>query len=115
MEKIDFADWLRAEIEERGWSQSDLARTSKISPTQIARILSRERNAGNEAIVAIAHAFKLPPEQVYRAAGILPPAPEINEIIEQILHETQDMPEMDQQEILAFIRMKNNLRASRKK
>lgn len=34
-------------------------------------------------------------------------------MIEQILNETQDMPEIDQQEVLAFIRMKNNLRKQR--
>lgn len=110
---MDFADWLREQMKIRDWSQADLARASHISPTQIARILSRERNVGNDAIIAIARALQLPPEQVYRAAGILPPAPEINELIEQIIHETQTLPENDQQEILAFIRMKNNLRKQR--
>lgn len=112
---MDFSDWLREQIELRDWSQADLARASHISPTQIARILSRERNVGNEAVIAIAFAFKLPPEQVYRAAGILPPATETTELIEQMIHDVKDLPEQDQQEILAFIRMKQNFRQRRKK
>ena len=105
-----FADWLIQELVKRDWSQSDLSRNAKISTSQITRILNGQRNAGEDALKAIAHAFRLPPEQVFRAAGFLPPAPNINEDIEQILHEIEKLPKDDQREVLAFIRMKNNLR-----
>lgn len=110
-----FAEWILHELEVREWSQSDLARNSNISTSQITRILNGQRNAGEETVRAFAKALKLPPEQVFRAAGLLPPKPEVNELIEQIIHETHDMPEIDQQEVLAYIRMKNNLRKKQQK
>lgn len=111
----NFGEWLRDELAQHGISQTELAYKIGVTPAQVSRIISGERSTSNEVLVNIAHILKLPPEQVYRAAGILPPESEINELVEQIVHETTDMPEQDQQEVLAFIRMKNNLRAQRKK
>jgi len=68
-----------------------------------------------ETLSALAKALEIPQITILRKAGILPPAPEANELVEQIVHETSNMPEQDQQEILAFIRMKNNLREKGKK
>ncbi len=111
-----FANWLIVQMQERDWSQSDLARASGLTRQTISYYLSEKSKAPDEnALSKIAHAFKLPVEQVYRAAGILPHTPDINETIEQILHDVEGMPEQDQQEILAFIRMKNNLRRQRNK
>jgi len=115
MSILAFSTWLQSELDNRGWRPTDLAKRSSISDTTVSRILRGERNADIETLKAFAHAFKLPPEQVYRAAGILQPKPDMNEIIEQILHDIQDLPEADQQEVLAYIRMKNNLRNQRKK
>lgn len=108
-------DWLRTELETRRISQTELAFMIGVRPAQVSRIISGERSTTAETLQGIARAFKMPLQQVYRAAGILPPAPEVNEMIEQILYEIGDLPEADQQEVLAFIRMKNNLRTQRKK
>lgn len=115
MNTVDFSLWLQEQIDDKGWKPTDLARRSHISDAAVSRILKGERKADVETLSSFAHALKLPPEQVYRAAGILPPAHELDELVEQIIHETTDLPEQDQQEVLAFIRMKNNLRAQRKK
>jgi hypothetical protein len=58
----------------------------------------------------IACALKLPVEEIYRAAGFLPRPPHINETIEEIMYEMEGMSEEDRQEVLAFVRMKDNLR-----
>ncbi|HLE52678.1 MAG TPA: helix-turn-helix transcriptional regulator [Anaerolineales bacterium] len=108
---VTFANWLNEKMREHNWSQSDLARASGLTRQAISYYLSQKSKQPDEfALQRIAHALKLPPEQVYRAAGILPPKTSTDEMIEQILHEVSKLPKTDQEEILAFIRMKNNLR-----
>ncbi len=110
-----FGSWLLKEIESRDMSQSDLARACEITTAQMSRIISGERNAGKETIAKIARAFKLPPETVFRAAGLLPPQSPENEIIEQITHLTQELPTYEQQDILEFVKMRHRLAEERGK
>ncbi len=112
----DFVNWLIAQIQARNWSQADLARASGLNKQSIHYYLTQSAKPPHaHALAKIAYALDLPVEEVYRAAGFLPQPPEINETIEEILHEVEDMPKQDQQEVLAFVRMKNHLRQQRKK
>jgi transcriptional regulator with XRE-family HTH domain len=107
----NFSDWLSTKMREREWSQSDLARAAGLTRQAISYYLSEKSKQPDEfALQRIAHALKLPPEQVYRAAGILPQKPDLDEEIEQIVHEAAKLPKADREEVLAYIRMKNNLR-----
>lgn len=106
----NFGEWLVQELEDRELSQSDLARMSGLSRGTLSNIISGARGRGPESLSAIAKALKLPTEKIYRAAGLLPPAIKADEDMEQILHEIAKLPKDDQREVLAFIRMKNNLR-----
>jgi len=100
----------------RSWSQADLARASGLNRQVISSYINlRRTNPEPDALLAISHALKLSPITVFRKAGIDLPETNMSEMIEQILHEISDLPEADQQEVLAFIRMKNNLREQRKK
>lgn len=54
----------------------ELARRSGLTATTISDIEGDKANIGQQACNAIARAFNLPPEEVFRRAGILPPAPE---------------------------------------
>jgi transcriptional regulator with XRE-family HTH domain len=68
-----FSEWLLLTLENKGWSQADLARAAKVSRSSISEIISGHRQVGRGTATSIANALKLPPEQVFRAAGILPP------------------------------------------
>jgi transcriptional regulator with XRE-family HTH domain len=70
---ISFSEWLLLMLENRKWSQADLARAAKVSRSAISEIISGQRQVGKRTATAIAQALRLPPEQVFRAAGILPP------------------------------------------
>ncbi len=112
----NFVNWLTAQMQARNWSQADLARASGLNKQSIHYYLTKSTKSPHaHALAQIAHALDLPVEEMYRAAGFLPHASEINEIMEEILHEMKDMPKRDQQEVLAFVRMKNNLRRQQKK
>lgn len=71
----DFRDWLLQTLEEQGISQSELARRAGVSRAAISDIISGRRGIGKDAATSIARALKIPPETVFRVAGILPPDP----------------------------------------
>ena len=66
-----FSDYLIMELNKRGWSQADLARASRLSTAVISNLINNKRNPGKTTCSAIAHAFRVPKEEVYRAAGLL--------------------------------------------
>ena len=72
----NFSGWLQEELKKRGMSQADLSRKSGLSTAAVSRIMGGSRGVGAEACTAIARALKLPPETVFRQAGLLPWEPE---------------------------------------
>lgn len=70
-----FSQWLNTELTDRGWSFRELSRRSGISTTHISEMANDRRAVGFDSCVSIARAFGLPPEQVLRRAGKLPPQP----------------------------------------
>ncbi|MCZ7570759.1 MAG: hypothetical protein M5U01_19540 [Ardenticatenaceae bacterium] len=78
---MDFVHWLQQELVQRGWTQADLVKSAKsrgypLTSAQLSRILSREQEAGMSSVIAIAHGFDLPREEVFRARGWLLSEPE---------------------------------------
>lgn len=105
-----FGTWLKIQLDEKGISQAELARRIQMQPSQVSHIISGERGTTPEGYLAIARALSLPPEIIYRAAGLLPPKPETDEQVEEIMHEATQLNEAEREELLAYIRMKRNLR-----
>ncbi len=101
-----FGDWLSTEMKNRGMTQSELARKANISQAAISHILSNRRNPGNGLCESIARALRLPPELVFRKAGLLPPAVPQDEYQEELLHLLQQLPPEERQEILELVRFK---------
>jgi len=96
MDKIGFAEWLTYEIEKRGLTKAEFAKQSGLSASHITRITSGEQTPGSDAIVGIARALKLPPEDVFRrVAGIK--NNEENEEVEQLAYRISKLPAEDQQ------------------
>ena len=84
MEK--FILWLEEKLVERGWSQSDLSRHSNLSRATISNVLSGKRKPGIEFLVAIANSFKIPPEDVFRAAELFPSTKNMDRELVKILN-----------------------------
>ena len=103
-----FANWLLAELEQRGWTQADLARRAGISKTSISDLISGRRNIGTDLATNIAKGLHVPVGEVYRAAGLLPQEKKIDEDIEQIVHELQDLTREEKREFLSYIRWRTN-------
>lgn len=99
-----FSDWLLRQLEEHGWSQSDLARASGLTRSTISYYLSPKSKSPDEtALRKIAHALKLPIDLVYEKAGILPSKPELSAIKRKLAHLAQELPDSDVEIAIALL------------
>jgi len=100
----DFVNWLIDEMNKRGWSNSELARRAGVVHSTISMILSGKSNPGNDLCVGIAKALKIPPEEVFRRAGILPPlpAPDNDPTLEEITAYLKRLSSEDRKEVLMY-------------
>ncbi len=85
-QNLRFAEWLQAEINKRGWSQSDCARAADLNRAVINKLLNGKSSPQPSTLVAIARGFKIPVEMVYRAAGLLPPSMDDDETTEELIY-----------------------------
>ena len=85
-QRIDFSEWLQVEMDKRGWSQSDLARYADLNRAVINKLLNGKSHPQPATLEAISRALKIPIEITYRAAGLLPTAPENDDALEEAIH-----------------------------
>jgi len=71
--QVDFTEWLQEQIRASGRTQAQVAQAGGISTSHLSRVLSGERGIGPELCHGVARALNLPPERVFRKAGLLPP------------------------------------------
>lgn len=105
---IAFAAWLEAELAQRRWSYNQLARRAGLSRSIISRVRAGAKPTWS-ACQAIAGAFDLPVEQVFRHAGILPPVSREQSEYEELRHLLAQLSAEDRQELLEIARLKLNL------
>jgi len=105
MSVVNFVDWLQNELNKRNWSQADLARRSGVAPGTISRIMNNSRGVGPELLNLIAIGLRLPPEQVFRAAGLLPEQENDSPRAEEAKFLFQQIPEEDQEIIIQLMRV----------
>ena len=67
-----FSEWLRKEINDRNWTQAELAERSSVPNATISRIINNTRDPGPEIANKLAKALNYPPELLFRKAGLLP-------------------------------------------
>lgn len=103
---VDFSVWLTNELRKRDISPTELSRLSKKAPAVISRVINGERKPAPETIDAIAKALNLPTETVYRAAGLLPQANEIDEAVSRLNHTFLQLSKTDQEDAQAFVEYK---------
>jgi transcriptional regulator with XRE-family HTH domain len=82
----NFPDWLQSELDKRRWSQADLAYSAGISRAVVNKLLNRKTYPQPDTLQAIARAFKIPVETVYRAAGLLPQESETDAFAAEVVH-----------------------------
>ena len=101
-----FREWLLEKMENRDWMQADLARKANISRGTVANLLRGVRKPGVNVCTAIAKAFDLPPDAVFRKAGLLPGKNTSNgeEQIETLRYIASQLPEWSVKELVLLTR-----------
>lgn len=97
-----FTDWLEEQMRQRAWSQAELARRAGVTQSAISLILSGSRQPGEDVSNALAKALKIPPEEVFRAAGLLPPSRNENKKINELAHLAGELPDAELENVLEF-------------
>jgi transcriptional regulator with XRE-family HTH domain len=85
-QNMRFAEWLQAEIDKRGWSQSDCARACDLNRAVINKLLNGKCKPQPSTLMAIARGFKIPVETAYRAAGLLPSINDGDDATQEVIH-----------------------------
>lgn len=75
MAHTTFSAWLETKLIELAISQAELARRAGVTRGAIGNIIRGERGPGVDLAKGIAHALKLPEDEVMIAAGLLSPKP----------------------------------------
>ena len=104
MSTDEFIGWLQQELKTRGWDMAELARRGGITRSQISKLMSGERNPGPNTCSAIARAFHIPAEEVFRRAGVLPKSRKGSEGADELLFHYQNMGEEARQYLLKIAR-----------
>jgi len=101
---IAFPDWIRQELNRRGWDQSELARRAGVVPSTISMIINEQKQPGPEACLGIARAFKEAPAYVFRLAGLLPELKTSEEKIERLNDLFDQLSPEDQARLILVVR-----------
>lgn len=102
---MTFVEWLTQELKERRWQQKDLAEAANVSDSTISLVLKGTRDPGKDLCNGIAKAFGIPPETVFRMAGILPalPGPEDDKLAREVVEAFKQLPISRRREVLGYV------------
>jgi transcriptional regulator with XRE-family HTH domain len=102
--EITFSEWLQTEIEKRGLSWNKFAENAGLSSGTIYNIRDGTRGVGENSLKAIAMALKIPPEQVFRAAGLLPESNIKSDKEEELLYLFAQLPDVEKSRMIEFVK-----------
>lgn len=96
---ITFSQWVQNNLDDRNWSQAELARRAGITRGAVSNIVNNQRNRPDpDTVKAIARAFGKSEEEALQIAGYLSPKPdfdpeiaELNALWEKLTPEQQQM------------------------
>lgn len=87
------AGWLQDEMQRENLSQADVARRCGVDRQLVNAILLEKGDPKPDTLRALAFGLKIPPVQVFRIAGLLPPEVDADPWVERNAHRLAEMPE----------------------
>jgi transcriptional regulator with XRE-family HTH domain len=82
----------------------EFARRCDVSESTISRVVSGKRNPSSDLCRRMAEALRLPPERIFRKAGLLPSTPEESPGIKEALYLFRELPDDERRRILLIMR-----------
>jgi transcriptional regulator with XRE-family HTH domain len=101
----NFITWLNSELSHLGWNNNDLAQRANVTPSAISMVLSGQRQPGVDFCKGLARALKMPAVEVFRKAGLLPPAapdPEEDPSFSELLSYMRRLSAEDRRDVLNY-------------
>ena len=99
----NFGSWLLNILQERKISQSELARLAGISKGTVSNIINGTSGIGEDSLIAIAKALKLPHDLVFEKAGKFPPKLELSPTKRKLAHLAEDLPDSDIEMVISLL------------
>lgn len=96
--------FLKNELDDRGMSQADLARSASVTRSNINGIITGTKRPSTNLILAIAKSLNIPPEKLYREAGLLPGRRDST--LDKLNFMITQLPNEDQQDVYDYIDLK---------
>lgn len=106
MDKVVFGDWLRKQREDRGLSQSDLARLSGLHRQIINKTENGVSDPSLKTYIALSNALNISLVSVLRAAGELPPGQDDDINFEDWQYLIEKLTTDEQEEVRQIIELK---------
>ena len=75
----------------------------KISASTFDKVIRREANPGLDFCVGVARAFSMPPDEVLRLAGLLPPKSEKDAMVEKIMYYWDQLSDANRETAIALL------------
>ena len=101
---MNFSEWLEKELEKRDWSYNELAKRAGLSSGYVSMVMTGQRRPKEKFCNAVARALNVPPVEVFRRAGILPPAPEETATVLEVVYLMSQLPPEEQERLLITAR-----------
>jgi transcriptional regulator with XRE-family HTH domain len=106
-----WVDWMVRERQSQGMSQADLASATGLTRSTISDYEKRLRIKPDvDALAKISEALGYPSDYLPRLAWKSLSPVEVSEFTAKVNQQTKEFTDIEKQELLSFIRTKNNLR-----
>jgi len=98
-----FIDWVKKELDKRGWSNNELGRQMGMSSSAISLVLTGQRKPTWNFCAKLAQVLEKSPASVLRMAELLPPISQDQQFEEQVLYLTQKLSSESRAIVLAML------------
>lgn len=95
-------EWIEAERQRRGWSLRRLARAAGLTPAQVSEVLSGHSRPGIRFYLGMWRAFHVSVDYLLQLAGELPPGPEENPTLRELIELARRLPAEVQAEVYRY-------------
>lgn len=98
----DFIRYVEQKMNERRWSQADLAREANMTTSMVSNLLNGKRKVGISTVNSLSKAFRVPATEVLAAAGLIQKIPEKTAAEERLLYMFRQMDERTRETFLNY-------------
>lgn len=88
----NFTRWIEAERNRRGWGVRELAREAGLTAAQVSEVLAGKSRPGIRFYIGMWRAFHVSIDFLLQLAGELPPGPEENPTLMEIIEIARRLP-----------------------